>query len=107
MRAAVFKGIGQSLLVENVPDPSPEATELVVEVSYCGICGTDLHSTREGAFAAECDSILGHEFCGHIAELGSAIKGEWEIGDRVTALPFIGCGVCKSCVNGRPLSVCR
>ena len=102
MRAAVFKGIGQSLQVEKVPDPSPEASELVVEVSYCGICGTDLHSTREGAFAAECDSILGHEFCGHIAEIGSALKGQWEIGDRVTALPFIGCGVCKSCVNGRP-----
>jgi (R,R)-butanediol dehydrogenase/meso-butanediol dehydrogenase/diacetyl reductase len=74
----------------------------VVKVSYCGICGTDLHSTREGPFAAECDSILGHEFCGHVAEVGSGLKDQWEIGDRVTALPFIGCGVCVSCVTGRP-----
>ena len=62
MKAAVFKNLGQPLQIEKVPDPTPEATELVVKVAYCGICGTDLHSTREGAFAAECDSILGHEF---------------------------------------------
>jgi 2-desacetyl-2-hydroxyethyl bacteriochlorophyllide A dehydrogenase len=102
MKAAVLKNLGEPLQVETVPDPSPEAAELVVKVSYCGICGTDLHSTREGPFAAECDSILGHEFCGHVAEVGSGLKDQWEIGDRVTALPFIGCGVCVSCVTGRP-----
>ena len=51
MKAAVFKNLGQPLQIEKVPDPTPEATELVVHVAYCGICGTDLHSTREGAFA--------------------------------------------------------
>ena len=102
MKPAVLKSLGEPLQVETVPDPSPEAAELVVKVSYCGICGTDLHSTREGPFAAECDSILGHEFCGHVAEVGSGLKDQWEIGDRVTALPFIGCGVCVSCVTGRP-----
>jgi (R,R)-butanediol dehydrogenase/meso-butanediol dehydrogenase/diacetyl reductase len=102
MKAAVFKNLGQPLQIEKVPDPTPEATELVVQVAYCGICGTDLHSTREGAFAAECDSILGHEFCGHIAEVGAGIKNQWQVGDRVTALPFIGCGRCVSCVTGRP-----
>ena len=69
MKAAVFKNLGQPLQIEKVPDPTPEATELVVQVAYCGICGTDLHSTREGAFAAECDSILGHEFCGQVESL--------------------------------------
>ena len=107
MKAAVFKNLGQPLQIEKVPDPAPEATELVVKVAYCGICGTDLHSTREGAFAAECDSILGHEFCGHVAEVGSGIKDQWEIGDRVTALPFIGCGRCVSCVTGRPFECAK
>ena len=102
MKAAVFKSLGQPLQIEEVSDPTPEATELVVKVAYCGICGTDLHSMREGAFAAECDSILGHEFCGHVVEVGSEIKGQWQVGDRVTALPFIGCGLCASCVTGRP-----
>ena len=43
MKAAVFKNLGQPLQIETVPDPAPEATELVVKVAYCGICGTDLH----------------------------------------------------------------
>lgn len=102
MKAAVFKNLGQPLQVEQVPDPTPDETELVVKVAYCGICGTDLHSTREGAFAAECDSILGHEFCGEVAEVGSGVKDQWQIGDRVTALPFIACGHCVACVTGRP-----
>ena len=102
MKAAVYKSLGQPLQIEEVSDPTPEATELVVKVAYCGICGTDLHSTREGAFAAECDSKLGHEFSGHVVEVGSEIKGQWQVGDRVTAQPFIGCGRCASCVTGRP-----
>lgn len=46
MKAAVFKGPGKPLEVENVADPTPGERQLVVEVAYCGICGTDLHSTR-------------------------------------------------------------
>ncbi len=102
MKAAVFKQVGQPLVVETVADPTPEASELVVKVSYCGICGTDLHSTREGAFAVPCDSILGHEFCGHVVETGSALRDLWQVGDRVTSLPFLGCGSCAVCMAGRP-----
>ena len=47
MKAAVFKEVGQPMVVETVADPTPEDNELVVKVAYCGICGTDLHSTRE------------------------------------------------------------
>ena len=46
MRAAVFKGAGATpLVVEQVPDPTPLAGEVVIKVHRCGICGTDLHST--------------------------------------------------------------
>ena len=48
MKAAVFKGAGQPMQVEAIADPSPAERQLVVEVAYCGICGTDLHSTRGG-----------------------------------------------------------
>ena len=41
MKAAVFKEVGKALSVEKVDDPKPEASELVMKVSYCGICGTD------------------------------------------------------------------
>ena len=102
MQAAVFKQPGQPMVVESVADPSPEPNELVVKVKYCGICGTDLHSTREGPAALACDSILGHEFVGEVVEVGASVQREWRVDDRVCALPFLACGACVSCVNGRP-----
>ncbi|MEZ5571501.1 MAG: alcohol dehydrogenase catalytic domain-containing protein [Halioglobus sp.] len=101
MRAAVFKEVGQPLVVESVADPAPEASELVMKVSYCGICGTDLHATREGLTTACCDQILGHEYVGEIVEIGKEAAGHWQLGDRVCAMPFIGCGRCLPCAAGR------
>jgi len=101
MKAAVFKEVGQPLSVETVADPTPEPTELVMKVSYCGICGTDLHATREGLTTACCGQILGHEYVGEIAEVGKEADGDWKVGDRVCALPFIGCGKCLACVSGQ------
>lgn len=101
MKAAVFKAIGQPLAVETVPDPVPESTELVMKVSFCGICGTDLHATREGLTTACCGQILGHEYVGEIVEVGSEAQGNWQVGDRVCAMPFIACGRCLPCAAGR------
>jgi len=101
MKAAVFKQVGQPLHVENVPDPEPAASELVMKVGFCGICGTDLHATREGLTTACCGQILGHEYVGEIAEVGSEAEGDWQVGDRVCAMPFIACGRCLPCAAGR------
>ena len=102
MKAAVFKGAGVPLAVEQVADPTPEDNQLVVDVAYCGICGTDLHSTREGPAMVACDSVLGHEFVGEVAATGKHMHGDWKEGDRVCALPFLSCGHCEACVTGRP-----
>ena len=69
MKAAVFKEVGSPLVVENVEDPVPEATGLVMKVSYCGVCGTDLHATREGLTTACCGQVLGHEYVGEIVDV--------------------------------------
>lgn len=102
MKAAVFKEVGKPMVVETVDDPTPEADELVVKVGYCGICGTDLHSTREGAATVACNSVLGHEFVGEVVEIGKSLKNDWQEGDRVCSLPFLSCGHCVACVTGRP-----
>ena len=102
MKAAVFKSAGQPLAVEDRPDPAPGQRQLVVAVDYCGICGTDLHSTREGPAMLPCDSVLGHEFVGKVVELGQNLVSDWRKGDRVCALPFISCGGCEACLAGRP-----
>ena len=101
MKAAVFKEIGQPLSVEAVDDPQPEPGELVMEVAYCGICGTDLHATRAGLTTACCGRILGHEFVGTVAEVGKLADGDWQVGDRICALPFIACGKCRACASGQ------
>ena len=101
MKAAVFKEIGQALAVETVADPVPESSELVMKVSFCGICGTDLHATREGLTTACCGQILGHEYVGEIVEVGKDAQGDWQVGDRVCAMPFIACGHCLPCAAGR------
>jgi (R,R)-butanediol dehydrogenase/meso-butanediol dehydrogenase/diacetyl reductase len=101
MKAAVFKQVGTPLAVEDVADPTPEASELVMKVSYCGVCGTDLHATREGLTTACCGQVLGHEYVGEIAEVGKEADGNWQVGDRVCALPFIACGKCAACATGR------
>lgn len=102
MKAAVFKEVGQPMVVENVPDPTPDENQLVVKVGYCGICGTDLHSTREGDAAVPCNTVLGHEFVGHVVEVGKGAESQWSIDDPVCSLPFLGCGTCLACVSGSP-----
>lgn len=100
MKAAVFKEVGSPLVVESVDDPTPDSSGLVMKVSYCGICGTDLHATREGLTTACCGQVLGHEYVGEIVEVGKEADGDWEVGDRVCALPFIACGQCLPCAAG-------
>jgi threonine dehydrogenase-like Zn-dependent dehydrogenase len=79
MKAAVFKKTG-FMAVEEIPTPVPRADEVLVKVKYCGICGTDLHNYSFGITAP--GRVLGHEWCGVIAELGKGVQ-DFSKGDRV------------------------
>src|SRR5579862_7036256 len=98
MAAAVYRGAG-TVSVEDVPVPSPGAGEVLIEVSHCGICGTDLHFVIEGWSAP--GSVHGHEYSGVIVAVGPGVKG-WAAGDRVVGGPGAGCGSCPSCQAGSP-----
>ncbi len=90
MRAAVFTGPGEPLSIQEIDKPAIADDEILVQVANCGICGTDIHASREGPFMAPLNTVFGHEFSGEIVELGSAVDAsEFSIGDRVTSLPFI------------------
>jgi threonine dehydrogenase-like Zn-dependent dehydrogenase len=106
MKAAVFKAPGAPLLIEDVPEPQAGPTDLILKVRACGICGTDLHwsESRDGSAgwrALAPETIMGHEFAGEVVDVGSDLRGQWRIGERVTAQPFIGCGRCPDCLAGR------
>jgi (R,R)-butanediol dehydrogenase/meso-butanediol dehydrogenase/diacetyl reductase len=101
MRAAVFQGFDRPLAIEQRPEPRPAADQVLIRVARCGICGSDLHMTREPAFGVQPGTVLGHEFSGEVIELGSDASGI-AIGDRVAVAPIRGCGSCASCRNGEP-----
>lgn len=101
MRAAVYVGDGR-IEVQERPVPELGPDDVLVEVSHCGICGTDLHLVLERY--ARAGSILGHEWSGTVASIGREAGG-WKIGTRVVWNPSPACGECRACLRGRP-SVC-
>ncbi len=89
MKAAVFSKPGEPLTIQDVERPQISDNEMLVKVARCGICGTDIHASREGPFMAPPNTVFGHEFSGEIVEIGKNIS-QFKVGDRVTSLPFIG-----------------
>lgn len=107
MKAAVFHRSGMPLSIEDIADPEPSPNHMILSVCACGICGTDLHWSDVNN--AESDwrdinpgAVMGHEFAGEIVEVGRNVEGGWKVGDRVCAMPQLGCGTCVSCLAGRP-----
>lgn len=106
MKAAVFKGAGHALVIEELADPEPGAGEVVLKVHRCGICGTDLHMTdgHSAAFSYPAGTVPGHEFAGEVVAIGKDVR-HLKVGDPISAMPFTGCGHCINCLAGRP-SLC-
>jgi len=100
MKAALFYGAGRKLGIESVPDPVPQADQVIIEVARAGICGSDLHITQTDYMPA--GLILGHEFAGTVVDAGAAAKGIFKTGSRVTALPLNPCNSCEACGHGWP-----
>lgn len=86
-------------VVDDVPDPTPAAGEVVVEVDACGLCGSDVHAVERGHTRP--GQILGHEFSGYVAELGSGVS-DWWVGAPVAVNPLGSCGKCRACAKGVP-----
>ncbi len=99
MRAAVLHPGGQ-LRLEEVPDPRPAPSEILVRVAACGICHTDLHYIDHGVPTFKSPVILGHEVSGTVVECGSGVAAFRE-GDRVLLPAVFTCGVCRACRTGR------
>src|SRR5262245_56585992 len=97
MPAAVFMGL-RDLSVEERPTPQPGPGELLLEVSHCGICGSDLHFLLE--WGGRENVIEGHEFSGTVVGIGDGVTG-WAIGDRAVGGPSPRCGKCEYCRANR------
>jgi 2-desacetyl-2-hydroxyethyl bacteriochlorophyllide A dehydrogenase len=84
--------------IVDVPDPTPGRGELVLEVRACGICGSDLKLVD----ALPPGLVMGHEFCGVVAAVGTDVAAAWREGQLVAGLPLTSCGRCRWCLGGEP-----
>jgi L-idonate 5-dehydrogenase len=91
-------------LVEQPPAADPGPGEVLVQVGYGGICGSDLHYFHEGGFGTvriKRPMILGHEVAGTVAAVGAGVS-RVQPGDRVAVNPSRPCSRCTYCLEGLP-----
>jgi S-(hydroxymethyl)glutathione dehydrogenase/alcohol dehydrogenase len=99
MLAAVLESAPGGLRVEEIPVPEPRAGEVLVRVSACGVCHTDLHVMKaEVAFPTP--AVMGHEISGTVAALGPGVSGP-AVGTAVASAFIMPCGSCAACGAGR------
>lgn len=98
-KATVYRG-DKKFSVETKDVLPPKAGEVQIDVSYCGICGTDLHiylghmDQRVGF-----ERTIGHEMSGTIAALGDGVM-DFSVGQNVVVRPLDHCGDCPACDAG-------
>ncbi|MCW5549454.1 MAG: alcohol dehydrogenase catalytic domain-containing protein [Opitutaceae bacterium] len=98
MRALHYPAFDQ-LEMRDVEDVAPKPDEVKLKVAACGICGSELESVKNHSPRRPPPLVMGHEFCGEIAELGAAVTG-WAKGARVVSNSLVPCGKCVRCERG-------
>ncbi|MFE3649137.1 zinc-dependent alcohol dehydrogenase family protein [Streptomyces sp. NPDC059101] len=102
MRALVVTAPGPrgTAAVTELPDPRPEPDEVVVRVTSCGLCGTDMHILGGELPVVGYPLVPGHELTGEVVAVGAAVRDR-AVGDRVAVDPNMPCGACHYCRIGR------
>ena len=110
MRCCAITEFGEPLEEIEAPTPKPEGDEVLLRVTACGVCHSDLH-IWEGHFdlgegrkadltaGRDLPFNLGHEIAGEVVAVGENVTGV-SVGDKRVAFPWIGCGQCDICQGG-------
>ena len=110
MRSYKLTQFGAPLAEVIESPPAPKETQVLLRVSACGVCHSDIH-IADGYFdlgqgqkldlapAVKLPRILGHEIAGVVEELGPDATGV-KVGDRRAIYPWGGCGQCAQCRGG-------
>lgn len=101
MKAMVLKAVGQPLTFTELPTPRPGLGQVLVSVSACAVCRTDLHVIDGDLPKPKLPLIPGHEIVGRVVAVGEGTV-RFKIGDRV-GIPWLGhtCGCCGFCLSER------
>ncbi len=104
MKALRKMSAGRGLQMESVAVPEIGPTDALIRVRAASVCGTDLHIygwDRWSQGRIKPPLTLGHEFCGHVAQVGVEVRGIAP-GDFVSAEMHVNCGYCRQCRVGQP-----
>jgi 2-desacetyl-2-hydroxyethyl bacteriochlorophyllide A dehydrogenase len=91
-----------SIDITEIPEPEVGSEDVMIEVRYVGLCGSDLNTYRGRFPLVTYPRIPGHEISGIVVDKGSAVPESLERGDKVMLDPYSSCGVCTACRAGRP-----
>lgn len=105
MQKAAFMSGLDNMVIKEVPVPEVGEKQVLVQLEYVGICGSDVHYYHHGVCGSykvnlEEDYMLGHECAGTVVEVGAGVEN-LKVGDRVALEPGITCGECEYCKSGR------
>ena len=103
MQALVKREDAPGLWLEDVPEPTVAARDVLIKVDRTGICGTDLHIYKWDDWARKTvpvPLVVGHEFVGEIVEIGADVK-DFSVGEIVSGEGHVVCGHCRNCMAGR------
>jgi threonine 3-dehydrogenase len=103
MKALIKKKQERGIWMDEVSVPEIGPNDLLVKINKTAICGTDLHIYEWDHWAQQTipvPMVVGHEFVGAIARVGSAVTGYKE-GERISGEGHITCGHCRNCRAGR------
>ena len=101
MSALVYEAPFQ-MNMRQLPIPIIQPDEVLIRVSYSGICGSELSGYEGKNSLRKPPLIMGHEFSGHIEALGSGVdRPELKVGAAVTANPLVSCRQCRYCLSGK------
>ena len=101
MRAMILERPGEPLRLREVPAPRPGAGQVLVRVTACAVCRTDLHVVDGELSEPKLPLIPGHEIVGRVESIGDGVT-QFRAGDRV-GIPWLGwtCGECQFCRTER------
>lgn len=98
MKVPVFTDL-KTMVYQDKPIPELSAGEVLVQVKYCGICGSDVHGYLNGIMVPP-GTVMGHECVGLVADTAQGVTG-FKSGDRVVVKPIPQCGECHWCRQGQ------
>ncbi|NJO74908.1 MAG: zinc-dependent alcohol dehydrogenase family protein [Leptolyngbyaceae cyanobacterium RM1_406_9] len=102
MRAMILNAPGSALQEAELPIPTPNPGQLLIQVHTCGVCRTDLHVVDGELTQPKLPLVPGHQIVGAVVSHGAGVHTAFPPGTRV-GVPWLGhtCNHCRYCLTGR------